>query len=230
MIAMAIANRPRLLIADEPTTALDVTVQARILELLTRLQSDLGMAMIFVSHDLRLVRRIASRVYVMRAGRIVEAGETARVLARPRDPYTRKLVEAEPSGVKPPPPAGAPILLEASGVAVSYARPTGLFTRARRFRAVDGVDLGVRRGQTLGIVGESGSGKSTLARALLRLTPSEGAHRLRRPRLAGLDAARLRPLRRRMQMVFQDPYGSLSPRLTVGAIVAEGLRVACARA
>ena len=224
MIAMAIANRPKLLIADEPTTALDVTVQAQILDLLVALQRELGMAMIFVSHDLRLVRRIARRVYVMRAGLIVEAGLTEEVLARPHAAYTRKLVDAEPTGAKPTPHAEAATLLDARDIAVTYLQPTGLLTRARRVRAVDGVDLTLRRGQTLGIVGESGSGKSTLARALLRLTPCEGRLTFEGRDLTELDARAMRPLRRKMQLIFQDPFGSLSPRLSIGAIVAEGLR------
>jgi ABC-type microcin C transport system duplicated ATPase subunit YejF len=223
MIAMAIANRPKLLIADEPTTALDVTVQAQILDLLAALQRELGMAMIFVSHDLRLVRRIARRVYVMRAGLIVEGGLTEDVLARPQAAYTRMLVDAEPAGVRPA-ASEAATLLEARGIVVTYAQPTGLLTRARRVRAVDGVDLTLRRGQTLGIVGESGSGKSTLARALLRLTPCEGRLTFEGRDLQALNARALRPLRRKMQLIFQDPFGSLSPRLSIGAIVAEGLR------
>jgi oligopeptide transport system ATP-binding protein len=224
MIAMAIANRPKLLIADEPTTALDVTVQAQILDLLVALQRELGMAMIFVSHDLRLVRRIARRVYVMRAGLVVEAGLTVEVLAHPRAAYTRTLVDAEPAGAKPPPPAEAGTLLEAREIVVTYTQPTGVLTRARRVRAVDGVSLGLQRGQTLGIVGESGSGKSTLARALLRLTPCEGRLTFEGRDLQALSIRALRPLRRKMQLIFQDPFGSLSPRLSIGAIVAEGLR------
>ena len=223
MIAMAIANRPKLLIADEPTTALDATVQARILDLLMGLIRELGMAMVFVSHDLRLVRRIASRVYVMREGLVVEHGATAEVLSRPRAAYTRMLVEAEPSGEKPAPAPDAPVLLEAREIAVTFRQPTGLFS-GRRVRAVDGVSLSLRRGQTLGIVGESGSGKSTLARALLRLAPCEGRLSFEGRDLQALGPAAMRPLRRRMQLIFQDPFGSLSPRLSVGAIVAEGLR------
>jgi ABC-type microcin C transport system duplicated ATPase subunit YejF len=223
MIAMAIANRPKLLIADEPTTALDVTVQAQILDLLVALQRELGMAMIFVSHDLRLVRRVARRVYVMRAGLVVEMGLTEDVLARPQAAYTRMLVDAEPAGVKLPTSESA-TLLETRGIVVTYVQPTGLFARARRVRAVDGVDLTLRRGQTLGIVGESGSGKSTLARALLRLTPCEGRLTFEGRDLTELDARAMRPLRRKMQLIFQDPFGSLSPRLSIGAIVAEGLR------
>ena len=224
MIAMAIANRPKLLIADEPTTALDVTVQAQILDLLVALQHELGMAMVFVSHDLRLVRRIARRVYVMRAGLVVETGLTEEVLAHPQAAYTGMLVDAEPEGAKSPPPAEAGSLLDARDIVVTYLQPTGLLTRARRVRAVDGVSLALRRGQTLGIVGESGSGKSTLANALLRLTPSEGRLTFEGRDLQALDVRAIRPLRRKMQLIFQDPFGSLSPRLTIGAIVAEGLR------
>ena len=224
MIAMAIANRPKLLIADEPTTALDVTVQAQILDLLVALQRELGMAMVFVSHDLRLVRRIARRVYVMRAGIVVETGLREEVLAHPEAAYTRMLVDAEPAGAKSPPPAEAGSLLDARDIVVTYLQPTGLLTRARRVRAVDGVSLALRRGQTLGIVGESGSGKSTLANALLRLTPSEGRLTFEGRDLQALDARAIRPLRRKMQLIFQDPFGSLSPRLSIGAIVAEGLR------
>jgi oligopeptide transport system ATP-binding protein len=224
MIAMAIANRPKLLIADEPTTALDVTVQAQILDLIVALRRELGMAMIFVSHDLRLVRRIAQRVYVMRGGLVVEAGSTEAILARPGADYTRALVDAEPSGAKPPPSAEAPSLLEARDIVVTFFQPMGLLARARRVRAVDRVSLTLRSGQTLGIVGESGSGKSTLARALLRLTPCEGRLTFEGRDLQALDAAAMRPLRRRMQLIFQDPFGSLSPRQSVGTIVAEGLR------
>jgi oligopeptide transport system ATP-binding protein len=224
MIAMAIANRPKLLIADEPTTALDVTVQAQILDLLIALQRELGMAMVFVSHDLRLVRRVARRVYVMRAGLVIEAGLTGEVLARPQAAYTRMLVDAEPAGAKAPPPAEAGTLLEARDIVVTYMQPTGLLTRAWRVQAVDGVDLTLRRGQTLGIVGESGSGKSTLARALLRLTPCTGRLTFEGRDLQALNARALRPLRRKMQLIFQDPFGSLSPRLSIGAIITEGLR------
>jgi oligopeptide transport system ATP-binding protein len=235
MIAMAIANRPKLLIADEPTTALDVTVQARILDLIVDLQRQLGMAMIFVSHDPRLVARIAPRVYVMRDGLVVETGPTAEVLARSETPFPSPALAAE-GGAKrrmralfQGPTVGGlepeAALLEASDIRVTYHQPTGVFSRARRVRAVDGVSLEARRGETVGIVGESGSGKSTLARALLRLTPCEGALRFEGRDLRAMSAAALRPLRRRMQMIFQDPFGSLSPRLGVGAIVAEGLRV-----
>jgi oligopeptide transport system ATP-binding protein len=223
MIAMAIANRPALLIADEPTTALDVTMQARILDLIVGLQRELGMAMIFVSHDLALVRRMARRIYVMRDGLIVESGSTEEVLTRPREAYTRMLVAAEPTRAAPRRSTRAPVLLEATDVRVTYLQPTSVFGRGRRVRAVDGVSLVLRRGETLGIVGESGSGKSTLARALLRLTPCEGGLRFEGRDLRTLNESAMRPLRRRMQIIFQDPFGSLSPRLTVGAIVAEGV-------
>ena len=226
VIALAIANDPALLIADEPTTALDVTIQAEILALLADLQKRLGMALLFITHDLGLVRRIAERVVVMQQGRIVEQGPMARVFAAPGHPYTRTLLAAEPKGRKTPVAADAPVLLEAKEVRVTFRRPGGLLARARHVvHAVDGVDVALKAGETLGVVGESGSGKSTLGRALLRLVPASGSVRLEDRELAPLDRAELRPLRRSMQVVFQDPYGSLSPRMTVGAIVAEGLRV-----
>ncbi len=224
MIAMAIANRPALLIADEPTTALDVTVQARILDLLRDLQRELGMAMIFVSHDLHLVRRLASRVLVMRQGRVIETGATPALFAAPREAYTRLLVEATPSDLKPPAAERAPVLLEARAIRVTFLQTAGLLRAPQRVRAVDGVDVTLRAGETLGIVGESGSGKSTLARALLRLVPCEGEILFEGRDIAKLDQAAMRPLRRRLQIVFQDPFGSLSPRLSAGEIVTEGLR------
>jgi oligopeptide transport system ATP-binding protein len=226
MIAMAIANDPDVLVADEPTTALDVTVQARILDLLADLKRRLGMAMVFITHDLGLVRRLADRTAVMQAGEIVESGPTEDIFSRPRHPYTRRLIEAEPRGRKAPAPEGAPVVLEAHGLRVTFALRSGLFARrGHEIRAVDGVDLDVRAGETIGVVGESGSGKSTLGRAVLRLLPSAGLVRFEDRNLAPLDRAALRPLRRRFQMVFQDPYGSLSPRMTAGEIVTEGLLV-----
>jgi oligopeptide transport system ATP-binding protein len=225
MIAMAIANNPALLIADEPTTALDVTVQAQILGLLRDLQQRLNMALLLITHDLGLVRRYSSRVYVMRAGEIVESGEVGAVMANPRSAYTRALIDAEPTGAKAPPPPDALALLEARDIAVTFALPSGVFSKARVLRAVDGVSLALREGQTLGIVGESGSGKSTLGRALLRLTPCAGALLFQGADIQKLDQRSLRPLRRQMQLVFQDPFGSLSPRMSVGEIVAEGLLV-----
>jgi oligopeptide transport system ATP-binding protein len=226
MIAMAIANDPDVLVADEPTTALDVTVQARILDLLADLKSRLGMALVFITHDLGLVRRLADRTAVMQDGSVVESGPTAEIFSKPRHPYTRRLIEAEPRGRKAPPPPDAPAVLEARGVRVTFALRSGLFMRGpHEIRAVDGVDLSVRAGETAGVVGESGSGKSTLGRAVLRLLPSAGLVRFEDRDLAPLSRAALRPLRRRLQMVFQDPYGSLSPRMTAGEIVTEGLLV-----
>jgi ABC-type microcin C transport system duplicated ATPase subunit YejF len=226
MIAMAIANNPDLLIADEPTTALDVTVQARILALLADLQRRLGMAILFITHDLGIVRCLAERTYVMQAGEIVESGATADLFACPRHPYTKRLIEAEPRGRKAPPPPGAPIVLDAKDMRVTFALPSGFFRRDRHeIRAVDGVDLAVHAGETVGVVGESGSGKSTLGRAVLKLVPASGLVRFEDRNLAPLDRAAMRPLRRQLQIVFQDPYGSLSPRMTAGEIVTEGLLV-----
>ncbi len=221
MIAMAIANEPRLIIADEPTTALDVTVEAQILDLLSALRRRLGAALIFISHDLKLVRRIADRVYVMRDGAIVESGPSGAVLTRPASAYARMLVAAEPARARAPAPAETPVLLSARGLTVDYGG--GPLARAAARRALDRVDLDLRQGRTLGVVGESGSGKSTLARALLRLIPSRGAILFEGHDLQAMREPALRPLRRRMQMIFQDPFGSLSPRLSVAAIVAEGL-------
>nr|WP_307286639.1 ABC transporter ATP-binding protein [Labrys wisconsinensis] len=227
MIAMALANQPDVLIADEPTTALDVTIQAQILALLAELRRRLGMAIVFISHDLNIVRRFADRLYVMRGGEVVEEGTTAAVFAAPRHDYTRMLLAAEPSGTKAPPAADAPVLLEGNQVRVTYRLPGSLFggRPTIELKAVDGVSLRLRQGQTIGVVGESGSGKSTLGRALLRLIASEGRIRFEGRDITGADRAAMRPLRRALQLVFQDPYGSLSPRMTVGTIVTEGLRV-----
>jgi oligopeptide transport system ATP-binding protein len=226
MIAMALANDPKLLIADEPTTALDVTIQAEILNLLTELKQRLGMAIVFISHDLNIVRRFADKVCVMRYGEIVERGIAADVFAAPKHDYTRMLIAAEPSGRKASPPADAPVLLVGDGLRVSFRMPKALFSRAPPpLVAVDGVSVSVRMGGTLGIVGESGSGKSTLGRALLRLLPSEGRVIFGGEDITGLDRSSLRPKRRDMQVVFQDPFGSLSPRMTVGDIIGEGLLV-----
>jgi oligopeptide transport system ATP-binding protein len=226
MIAMALANDPDILIADEPTTALDVTIQAQILDLLKALQARLGMAVIFITHDLGIVRRFADRVYVMRQGAVVEEGPVERIFSHPSHGYTKMLLAAEPKGRKPPVPDNAPALLEAGNIHVSFHLGGGWFGgEAFELRAVDGVSLSLHQGQTIGIVGESGSGKSTLGRALLRLLPCEGAIRFEGRDLTALDLRKERWLRRELQIVFQDPYGSLSPRLTVGQIVTEGLLV-----
>ena len=226
MIAMALANDPDLLIADEPTTALDVTIQAEILELMAGLQKRLGMAMVFITHDLNIVRRIADRVIVMRRGEIVEQGDAATIFKSPRNDYTKALLAAEPTGRKEPPKRNAPVMLEGSRVKVTFKIGGGLFAGPPvELKAVDDVSLALREGQTIGIVGESGSGKSTLARALLRLLPSEGAIVLDGRNISKLGREEMRPLRREAQIVLQDPFGSLSPRLTAGQIVTEGLLV-----
>ncbi len=226
MIAMALANRPDILIADEPTTALDVTVQARILELLAELKHRLGMAIVFITHDLGIVRRFAERTYVMKDGEVVESGATPALFAAPQHPYTRRLIEAEPRGRKTPPPPGAPVVLDAKDIRVRFELRSGLFGRARHeIRAVDDVDLDIRAGETVGVVGESGSGKSTLGRAILRLVPAAGLVRFEDRNLTPLDPRAMRPIRKHLQLVFQDPFGSLSPRMTVGEIVTEGLLV-----
>ncbi len=226
MIAMALANEPDLLIADEPTTALDVTVQAQILALLKALQARLGMAILFITHDLTVVRRFADRVCVMNDGRIVEEGEVAAVFAAPRHPYTRHLLASEPGGRPPPVPPDRAALLEAEGLKVWFPIRRGVLrTTAGYVKAVDGIDLALRPRETVGVVGESGSGKTTLGMAVLRLLASRGAIRFDGRELQGLGFRDLRPLRREMQVVFQDPFGSLSPRLSVEAIVSEGLKV-----
>jgi microcin C transport system ATP-binding protein len=226
MIAMALANEPDLLIADEPTTALDVTIQAQILKLLKDLQQRLEMAMLLITHDLTIVRKIADRVCVMTDGRIVETGPVEDVFTRPQHPYTQHLLAAEPKG-RPPGRAGeAPVVVTGRQVKVHFPIQRGLLRRTvGHVKAVDGVDLAVRRGQTVGVVGESGSGKTTLGLALLRLIRSEGGIRFRDQDIQGWTSRRLRPLRRHMQIVFQDPYGSLSPRMSVGQIVEEGLKL-----
>ncbi len=225
MIAMAIANDPDVLIADEPTTALDVTIQAEILALLADLQKRLGLAIIFITHDLGIVRRFASRVVVMRSGVVVEAGETKDVFEKPTHAYTRMLLDAEPTGTKAAVPASAPILLTGDKVSVTFKIPAGTFRKPFELKAVDQVSVSLRDGQTLGVVGESGSGKSTLGRALLALLPASGLVRFEDRALTPLTRSELRPLRRSMQLVFQDPFGSLSPRMTVGEIITEGLLV-----
>ncbi|WP_172149817.1 MULTISPECIES: ABC transporter ATP-binding protein [Pseudomonas] len=225
MIAMALANEPELLIADEPTTALDVTVQLKILELLKDLQARLGMALLLISHDLNLVRRIAHHVCVMQQGKIVEQASCEQLFHAPQHPYTQELLGAEPRGEPVANPAGAP-LLEVDDLRVWFPIKKGLLRRTVDYvKAVDGINFSLPQGQTLGIVGESGSGKSTLGLAILRLIGSQGAIRFQGQALDGLTQHQVRPLRRQMQVVFQDPFGSLSPRMTVGMIVGEGLRI-----
>ncbi len=224
MIAMALANRPDLLIADEPTTALDVTIQAQILELLLELQRDMGMSVLFISHDLGVVRKMAGRVNVMTEGKIVEAGATASVFDAPQHAYTRMLLDAEPQGAPRPLPDGAPELLRADDFKVYFPIKKGLLKRVvGHVKAVDGVDVVLRQGETLGVVGESGSGKTTLALGLLRLIESRGPIVFMGQDVQGQVQKALKPLRARMQIVFQDPYGSLSPRLSVSEIIGEGL-------
>ncbi|MGB3555779.1 MAG: ABC transporter ATP-binding protein [Jannaschia sp.] len=226
MIAMALANGPDLLIADEPTTALDVTIQAQILELLAELKASEGMSMLFITHDLGIVRRFADRVCVMQMGEIVEAGPVAEIFANPQHSYTQTLLAAEPTGRPDPVPADAPGIAATDHLKVWFPIKQGLLKRTAGYvKAVNDATLSVRAGETVGIVGESGSGKTTLALAIMRLIASEGEITLEGRRIDGLRPKAVRPLRQAMQIVFQDPYGSLSPRMTVAEIVAEGLRL-----
>jgi microcin C transport system ATP-binding protein len=223
MIAMALACRPRLLICDEPTTALDVTIQAQILALLDELQAEMGMALLFITHDLNLVRRFTHRVGVMERGRLVEVGDTHEVFDRPQHAYTRRLLASRPERVVQPVPDDAPVLVQGNGVGVSFTFRQGWFG-TRQFAAVKDATLQLRRGETLGIVGESGSGKTTLGMALLALQPiATGSVQLGGERIDNADRQHLRAMRKRMQVVFQDPFASLSPRMTIGQIVGEGL-------
>ncbi|HVA14739.1 MAG TPA: ABC transporter ATP-binding protein [Stellaceae bacterium] len=226
MIAMALANEPDILIADEPTTALDVTIQAQILKLLKDLQARFGMALLLITHDLTIVRKMADRVLVMTEGEIVERGATADIFAAPQHPYTKKLLAAEPKGTPQAHEPRPKALVETRDIRVWFPIKTGLFRRTAGYvKAVDGVDLTLREGETLGVVGESGSGKTTLGLALLRLIDSRGEIVFDGRRLDALSGQTLRPLRREMQVVFQDPYSSLSPRLSIAQIVEEGLKV-----
>ncbi len=226
MIAMALANEPDLLIADEPTTALDVTIQAQILDLLKDLQRELGMAMLLITHDLGIVRKMADRTCVMKDGEIVEQGAAEEIFTAPKHPYTKRLLEAQPKGEAPPLNESAPVVLQADGLKVWFPIRQGVLRRTvDHIKAVDGVSFKLRNGQTLGIVGESGSGKTTLGLAILRLVSSDGPIAYVGKRIDGLRSNEMRPLRREMQVVFQDPYGSLSPRLSVGQIIEEGLLI-----
>jgi len=226
MIALALANEPDLFIADEPTTALDVTVQAQILALLKALQARMGMAMLFITHDLGIVKKIAERVCVMQGGRIVEQGPVGEIFAAPKHAYTRALIAAEPKGMPAAPQPSAPIVVSADKLKIWFPIRRGLLRRTvGHIKAVDGVTLKVRRGETLGVVGESGSGKTTLGLALLRLISSDGPIVFMGKSIQGLRFRAMRPVRREMQVVFQDPYGSLSPRMSIADVVGEGLRV-----
>ena len=226
MIAMALANEPDLLIADEPTTALDVTVQAQILKLLKELQRDLGMAMLLITHDLGIVRKFAERVCVMTEGKIVEQGESTRIFGTPEHAYTKHLLAAEPKGDPPKSDQSRPVVMETENLRVWFPVKRGLMRRTvDHIKAVDDISLEVRAGQTLGIVGESGSGKTTLGLALTRMISSTGSIRYRGEAIDDRSFRSMRPLRRELQVVFQDPYGSLSPRLSIGQIVEEGLVV-----
>ena len=226
MIAMALANEPDLLIADEPTTALDVTIQAQILRLLTKLQSDFGMAMLFITHDLGIVSKLANRVCIMKDGEIVEEGQTSAVFSSPSHEYTKRLVEAEPSGIKSQISGEPNIVLSGEDVRVWFPIKKGLLRRTvDHIKAVDGVSFTVRQGETVGVVGESGSGKTTLGMALLRLERSKGNIYFKGRNIQNLSSSEMQPLRRELQVVFQDPFGSLSPRMSVGQIIEEGLKV-----
>jgi microcin C transport system ATP-binding protein len=226
MIAMALANEPDLLIADEPTTALDVTVQAQILTLLAEIRGRLGMSLLFITHDLGIVRRIADQVCVMKGGEIVEQGPVEQVFKSPKHPYTRDLLAAEPKPDPAPPQPNAPVVMSADDLKVWFPIKRGLMRKTvGHIKAVDGVSIAVRKGETLGVVGESGSGKTTLGLALLRLISSNGRIVFLGKDIQGLRFKEMRPFRRDMQIVFQDPFGSLSPRMSVADIVAEGLTV-----
>jgi microcin C transport system ATP-binding protein len=226
MIAMALANEPDLLIADEPTTALDVTVQAQILKLLKDTQQRLGMSMLFITHDLGIVRKIADKVCVMQQGKIVEQGPVERVFAAPEHPYTRALLAAEPKPDPAPPRPQAPVVVKTDDLKVWFPIKRGVLRKTvGHIKAVDGISVELRKGETLGVVGESGSGKTTLGLAILRLISSDGPVVFMGHTIQGLKFKDMRPFRRDMQIVFQDPYGSLSPRMSVSDIIEEGLWV-----
>ncbi|WP_454288588.1 ABC transporter ATP-binding protein [Rhizobium arsenicireducens] len=226
MIAMALANRPKLLIADEPTTALDVTVQAQILDLLRKLKADHGMSMLFITHDLGIVRKFADKVCVMTKGQIVESGPVEDIFTNPQHDYTKKLLASEPRGEPPTLDETKPVVMQGDDIRVWFPIKAGFLRKVvDHVKAVDGVDMVLRAGQTLGVVGESGSGKTTLGLALARLISSKGRISFIGQDIDGYSFAEMRPLRDRLQIVFQDPFGSLSPRMSVGEIIAEGLKV-----
>jgi microcin C transport system ATP-binding protein len=226
MIAMALANRPKLLIADEPTTALDVTVQAQILELLKKLQMDYGMSILFITHDLGIVRRFADKVCVMTKGQIVERGPVEDVFESPQHEYTRHLLASEPRGEPPLADPSRPVVMQGEDIKVWFPIKAGFLRRVvDHVKAVDGIDVTLRAGETVGVVGESGSGKTTLGLALARLISSQGRISFVGSDIGAYNFKQMRPLRDRLQVVFQDPYGSLSPRMSVGEIIAEGLKV-----
>ena len=226
MIAMALANEPDLLIADEPTTAVDVTIQAQILKLLGELRARTGMAVLLITHDLNIVRHVSDRVCVMKGGKIVETGETKRLFAAPQHPYTQMLLAAEPKGAPLMSDPSSPVVIDCTDLKVHFPIKAGVFRHTVGYiKAVDGVTVTVREGHTVGVVGESGSGKTTLGFALLRLVRSQGRIAFEGQAIEGYGFASMRPLRRRMQVVFQDPYSSLSPRLSIYQIIAEGLEV-----
>jgi microcin C transport system ATP-binding protein len=226
MIAMALANEPDLLIADEPTTALDVTIQAQILELLLELKAEFNMAMLLITHDLGIVRKMADHVCVMHDGKIVEKGKTHDIFKNPQDAYTKHLIASEPKGTPPPEDPKAKTILKTDDLRVWFPIKRGFLRRVvGHIKAVDGIDLEVKEGQTLGVVGESGSGKTTLGLAVLRLISSEGPIVYLGDRIDGFDSREMRPLRKDLQIVFQDPYGSLSPRMSIGQIIEEGLNI-----
>lgn len=226
MIAMALANKPDILIADEPTTALDVTIQAQILDLLKDLKDVEGMGLLFITHDLAIVRRIADRVFVMQQGEVVESGPTAELFANPQHPYTIKLLSAEPSGQPEPVAENAPVVVETDKLKIWFPIHGGMLRRTiGHIKAVNASSLSVRAGETLGIVGESGSGKTTMALAIMRLIASEGGITYKGQDIRSWSTKQLRHLRKDMQIVFQDPYGSLSPRMTCAQIISEGLKI-----
>jgi len=226
MIAMALANKPDILIADEPTTALDVTIQAQILDLLKDLKDAEGMGLLFITHDLAIVRRIADRVFVMQQGEVVESGPTAELFANPQHPYTIKLLSAEPSGQPEPVAENAPVVVETDKLKIWFPIHGGMLRRTiGHIKAVNASSLSVRAGETLGIVGESGSGKTTMALAIMRLIASEGGITYKGQDIRSRSTKQLRHLRKDMQIVFQDPYGSLSPRMTCAQIISEGLKI-----